>query len=136
MPRPGGPPRGAATPRAPAAAPPPRVAPRRPPRAGSPPRGPPAPPAARGRRRPAAGALGSSKADVGHAGAASALAGLIKAALCLHQQILPPLRGVAVAALRPELSAGQARAQAPYFVPRGPQFWLRDRADGPRRAAV
>ena len=77
-------------------------------------------------------ALGSSKADVGHAGAASGLAGLVKAALCLKQQILPPLRGVAVAAMRPELSS----TSSPYFVPRGPQFWLRDRADGPRRAAV
>ncbi len=78
----------------------------------------------------AACALGSSKADVGHTGAAAALAGLIKATLCLHQQILPPLRGVA--ALRPELAA----ERSPYFVPLGPQFWLRDRALGPRRAAL
>jgi acyl transferase domain-containing protein/3-hydroxymyristoyl/3-hydroxydecanoyl-(acyl carrier protein) dehydratase len=79
-------------------------------------------------------ALGSSKADVGHTGAAAALAGLAKAVLCLHQQILPPLRGVAT--LRPELAAGVASSSSPYFLPRGPQFWLRDRAEGPRRAAV
>ena len=79
-------------------------------------------------------ALGSSKADVGHTGAAAALAGLVKAVLCLHQQILPPLRGVAT--LRPELAAGADSSPSPYFLPRGPQFWLRDRAEGPRRAAV
>ena len=67
-------------------------------------------------------------------GAAAALAGLVKAVLCLHQQILPPLRGVAT--LRPELAAGADSSPAPYFLPRGPQFWLRDRAEGPRRAAV
>ena len=79
-------------------------------------------------------ALGSSKADVGHTGAAAALAGLVKAVLCLHQQILPPLRGVAT--LRSELAAGADSSPAPYFLPRGPQFWLRNRAEGPRRAAV
>ncbi len=67
---------------------------------------------------------------MGLAGAASGLVAVVKAALCLHQQILPPLRGTEV--LRPEL-AGDC---SPYVVPRGPQFWLRDRDDGPRRAAV
>ena len=71
--------------------------------------------------------LGAVKADIGHAGAASGLAGVVKAALCLHQQIIPPLRGVAK--IRPELDAM-------FLAPRGPQFWLRDRADGPRRAGV
>jgi acyl transferase domain-containing protein/3-hydroxymyristoyl/3-hydroxydecanoyl-(acyl carrier protein) dehydratase len=75
-------------------------------------------------------ALGSSKADVGHAGAAAALAGLVKSALCLYQQILPALRSVTN--LRTELVAGGS----PYFLPRGPQYWLRDRALGPRRAAA
>ncbi len=42
-------------------------------------------------------AVGSVKADVGHAGASAALAGLVKASLCLHQQIVPPLRGVETA---------------------------------------
>jgi acyl transferase domain-containing protein/3-hydroxymyristoyl/3-hydroxydecanoyl-(acyl carrier protein) dehydratase len=79
---------------------------------------------------PAACALGSSKADVGHTGAAAALAGLVKTALCLYQQIVPPLRGVT--ALRPEL-AGE---RSPYFPSRGSQYWLRDRAAGPRRAGL
>jgi acyl transferase domain-containing protein/3-hydroxymyristoyl/3-hydroxydecanoyl-(acyl carrier protein) dehydratase len=56
--------------------------------------------------------LGSIQAEVGHTGAASGLAGLVKAALCLYQEILPPVGDV------------------------GPRYWLHDRADGPRRAAV
>ena len=71
--------------------------------------------------------LGAVKADVGHAGAASGLAAVVKAALCLHQQILPPIRGVA--RLLPELDQT-------FLAPRGPQFWVRDRVDGPRRAGV
>ena len=43
-----------------------------------------------------------------YCGAASGLATLVRAALCLYQQVLPD----------------------------GPQHWLRDRADGPRRATV
>jgi 3-hydroxymyristoyl/3-hydroxydecanoyl-(acyl carrier protein) dehydratase len=51
-----------------------------------------------------------AEGDVGHAGAASALASVVKACLALDRRILP--------------------------APRGPQFWLHDRDDGPRRAAV
>jgi acyl transferase domain-containing protein/3-hydroxymyristoyl/3-hydroxydecanoyl-(acyl carrier protein) dehydratase len=58
----------------------------------------------------------SSRADLGHTGAASGLASVIKAALCLHQQILPSLRTLT--------------------EPRSSQFWLRDRVEGPRRAIV
>jgi 3-hydroxymyristoyl/3-hydroxydecanoyl-(acyl carrier protein) dehydratase/malonyl CoA-acyl carrier protein transacylase len=47
-------------------------------------------------------------ARIGHAGAASGLIELVRTALCLYQQILPS----------------------------GPQFWLRNRVDGPRRASV
>ncbi len=66
-------------------------------------------------------ALGSATSDVGHAGAASGLASVVKAVLCLHQQILPSFRSVAT---------------GPFLIPRGPQFWLRDRFRGPRRAVV
>ncbi len=66
-------------------------------------------------------ALGSATGDVGHAGAASGLASLVKAVLSLYQQILPPLR---------------RGASGPFLAPRGPQYWLRDRANGPRRAVV
>jgi acyl transferase domain-containing protein len=75
-------------------------------------------------------ALGSVKADIGHAGAASGLASLIKACLCLYQEVVPPLRHCD--APRPELSARDAS----FRVPRSPQYWLRNRAEGPRRAGV
>jgi len=74
-------------------------------------------------------AVGSAKGDVGHAGAASGLASLIKASLCLYQQLLPPL-------CDDELAPELGRSHSPFFVPRGPQFWLRNRAQGPRRAGV
>ncbi|MBY0525900.1 MAG: hypothetical protein K2R98_21080 [Gemmataceae bacterium] len=71
-------------------------------------------------------ALGSVKADIGHAGAAAGLASLVKAALCLHQEVVPPLRNVS-----------RRRADLERFsVPGTPRYWLRDRACGPRRAGV
>ena len=56
--------------------------------------------------------LEGADGDVGHAGAASGMAALVKAILCLHRQVLPP---------------SERRAARP---------WLRDRIDGPRRIAV
>src|SRR5262249_49898035 len=56
--------------------------------------------------------LGNAEPDIGHTGAASGLAGLVKACLGLYQEILPHQPG------------------------KGSQYWLRNRADGPRRAAV
>jgi len=71
--------------------------------------------------------LSSVKADIGHTGAAAGLAGLVKAVLCLEQKILPPLRGLERP--RPEVSAD-------FLLLKSPQFWLHDRAAGPRQAAV
>ena len=56
--------------------------------------------------------LESADGDVGHTGAASGMAALVKAVLGLHRQLLPPSEG------------------------RPARPWLRDRIDGPRRAAV
>jgi acyl transferase domain-containing protein/3-hydroxymyristoyl/3-hydroxydecanoyl-(acyl carrier protein) dehydratase len=75
-------------------------------------------------------ALGSAKADVGHAGAAAGLASLVKACLALDQQILPPLRHLDRP--RPELAGAPRR----FLLPDEPRYWLRDRIDGPRRAGV
>jgi PfaB family protein len=161
-----------------------------------------------------AGALASASADVGHAGAASGMASLVKAVLCLHQQMLPPLpsreRSESLAPspqvlpplssrkrsepLAPSPLVGEGwgegfvarpddskRASAPFpsagqgpiqvdrplsptlshegrggqqmpdsigghgldladsdhlVIPRGPQYWLRDRIDGPRLALI
>ena len=73
--------------------------------------------------------LGSVKGDIGHAGAAAGLASLVKAALCLHHQRIPALRGS-------EASDAVSEAFSPLLVPRTPRHWLRDRVRGPRRAGV
>ena len=74
-------------------------------------------------------ALGAVKAQVGHLGAASGLVGVAKAALALYQEILPPCRPFdAVDEL--------ARARKRFHVPTRAQYWLRNRAEGPRRAGV
>ena len=64
--------------------------------------------------RPQTCAFGSVEAEIGYTGAAAGLAALVKTCLCLHQQILPPDHNRATQ----------------------PQHWLRNRADGPRRAGV
>ncbi len=72
--------------------------------------------------------LGSTKADIGHTGAASGLASLVKVCLSLYQEIIPPLRH---------------REQSRYFleeegfiIPDEAQYWIRNRSAGPRRALV
>ena len=72
--------------------------------------------------------LGSVKADVGHAGAAASLASVVKTALCLYQEVLPPVRGLRT--VRADISPED------FLLAREPQYWLRNRADGPRRAGV
>ena len=52
-------------------------------------------------------------ADVGHTGAASGLVSLVKASLCLYHEVIPGVRDG-----------------------RAPRHWVRNRADGPRRAGV
>ena len=71
--------------------------------------------------------IGSVKADIGHAGAAAGLASLVKAALCLHHKILPPVRN-------PHFFSSEKNSLPD--APAGAQYWLNNRADGPRRAMV
>lgn len=73
--------------------------------------------------------VGSVAADVGHAGAASGLMALAKAALAVSEEILPGLRGLR----EPIAELAQSRA---LLAPVAPQYWALDRADGPRRAGV
>ena len=75
-------------------------------------------------------ALGSAKAVIGDAGAAAGLAGLVKTSLCLFHEVLPPLPGF----VHPR--AELAGAHSPFHIPQRPLPWLRDRANGPRRAGV
>ncbi len=74
-------------------------------------------------------ALGSVKANIGHTGSAAGLASVAKAALCLYQEMIPPL---------PNFMAGPSDLDwgETFHLPRFPQSWLRDRVDGPRRAGV
>ena len=74
--------------------------------------------------------IGSAKADVGHTGAVSGLASLIKASLCLQEQILPPLRNLQ------SLRYDWVRGKRSFIAPESAQFWLRNRVEGPRRALV
>jgi len=74
-------------------------------------------------------ALGSLKPLIGNAGAAAGLAGVAKAALALYQEILPPSSPI-------KPLAALARAKKRFHLPPEPQYWLRNRAEGPRRAAV
>ncbi|HKL24667.1 MAG TPA: beta-ketoacyl synthase N-terminal-like domain-containing protein [Desulfuromonadales bacterium] len=74
--------------------------------------------------------VGSAKADIGHAGAAAGLASLVKAALCLDRQVIPPLRNIE--APRYEW----IRGKRDFLLPTEPRHWLRNRSDGPRKALV
>jgi PfaB family protein len=74
--------------------------------------------------------IGSAKADVGHTGAVAGLASLVKASLCLEQSILPPLRNLQ------SMRYDWVRGKRSFIAPEAAQFWLRNRAEGPRRALV
>ena len=79
--------------------------------------------------RPLACNITSAKADVGHAGAAGGLVSLIKASLCLHHEVIPALRNC-----RKPLANFAAASRI--RLPRAARHWLRNRAEGPRRAGV
>ncbi|MBR4329635.1 MAG: polyketide synthase, partial [Candidatus Riflebacteria bacterium] len=66
-------------------------------------------------------ALSSTKMVTGHTGAASGLLSLIKAAICLHQQILPAFK-----TLKNPIEALNKRKDS-FFTPNQPQFWLRNK---------
>ena len=74
------------------------------------------------------GAVGSLQADIGQAGAAAGLLSVAKAAMCLDHQVLPP---------SPTEDRSPRGAEGPSrSFPTRAQFWLRNRAEGPRRASV
>ena len=75
-------------------------------------------------------AIGSAKPTIGHTGAAAGLASVVKTAICLYQETIPPLRGFE----RP--SAPDAWCDSAFHMPIRPLAWLRDRVDGPRCAGV
>ncbi|MBF0544978.1 MAG: hypothetical protein HQM08_11115 [Candidatus Riflebacteria bacterium] len=75
-------------------------------------------------------AIGSVKTVIGHTGCSSGLASLIKASLCLYQQMLPPMNR-----FEKPLSTLEEFDNF-FFVPQSTNFWFRNRQNGPRRAAV
>ncbi len=74
-------------------------------------------------------AIGSVKANIGHTGAVSGLASVVKTSLCLYQGITPPLKNFT--------SPGHdIWGKNIFHMPAFPHFWLRNRKDGPRRACT
>jgi acyl transferase domain-containing protein/3-hydroxymyristoyl/3-hydroxydecanoyl-(acyl carrier protein) dehydratase len=74
-------------------------------------------------------AIANINADIGQSGAAGGLASLVKASICLHQQVLPSTK-------EHQGLASRRESHAAIYAPAEPQYWLRDRALGPRRALV
>ena len=73
-------------------------------------------------------AIGSLKSNVGHLDAAAGVAGLIKAALSLHHERIPP--SINFQAPNPQIDF----AASPFYVNTELRSW--ERTDRPRRAAV
>jgi PfaB family protein len=74
-------------------------------------------------------AIGSLKPSIGHTGATAGLAALVKSALCLYQEIIPPMVNFTT-------PANAIWHRQTFHIPIASQYWLRDRNDGPRRAAL
>ncbi|MEO5762892.1 MAG: beta-ketoacyl synthase N-terminal-like domain-containing protein, partial [Vicinamibacteria bacterium] len=74
-------------------------------------------------------ALGSIKSQIGHTKAAAGAAGLIKAALALHNKVLPPT--IKVDTPNPALKIGETA----FYLNTAAKPWVRDNSH-PRRASV
>lgn len=72
--------------------------------------------------------VGSVKGAIGHTGAVSGLASLLRGCLALYQEIIPASTGTETACQ--ELTTG------PLQVVTSSRYWLRNREDGPRRAGI
>ncbi|MFJ8109651.1 beta-ketoacyl synthase N-terminal-like domain-containing protein [Streptomyces sp. NPDC096132] len=77
-------------------------------------------------------ALGSVKAQIGNAGCAAGLAGLIRAVLCVRHAYVPGTPGWK----RPADDLADAFAASALYVPDASRPWLREEAGGRRHAAV
>jgi acyl transferase domain-containing protein/3-hydroxymyristoyl/3-hydroxydecanoyl-(acyl carrier protein) dehydratase len=72
--------------------------------------------------------VGCVQDAIGRVGSATGLAAVVKAAISLYQEILPPGQD------QTGTQAPATSASAGPLVRQGPKFWLRNRAQGPRRA--
>lgn len=75
-------------------------------------------------------AVGNARGRTGFAGAASGLISVAKAALCLYQETIPSADDFI-----DDVGRGE-NDECNLFAPRHPQYWLRNRVKGPRRAGV
>jgi PfaB family protein len=74
-------------------------------------------------------AIGTLAPVIGHTGAVSGLASVVKSCLCLYQEILPP----AGRFIQPPDGVWDENR---FFLPAYPQYWVQNRVDGPRTACV
>ena len=74
-------------------------------------------------------AVGAVKANIGHTGAAAGMAAVVKSALSLFHEIIPPVANYS----RPEDDTWH---QDIFHVPTSSQYWFIDRQAGPRRVCV
>jgi PfaB family protein len=74
-------------------------------------------------------AMGALTPVIGQTGAAAGLASVLKTALSLYQEIIPPLPGF-------KQGAFDNRQPDLFHLPIRPQYWLRNREEGPRRACA
>lgn len=77
--------------------------------------------------------LGSLKSEIGHSGAASGLAAIARASLCLYHKILPRQREQQP--LSQQLDDRSVK-DPPLITLKRPQYWLANRVDGYRNALV
>lgn len=80
--------------------------------------------------RPGAAALGSATGLVGHVGPAAGIAGIVKAALAIHNRVIPPSQEASS-------PGGQLKlGETPFYLNMAPRPWIHDDLGSPRRAAV
>lgn len=75
-------------------------------------------------------AISSVKADIGHSGAASGLASLVKSALCLYHEFIPGIRNLE------NTNSEFSNIKNRFYFPLNSRYWLHNHAEGPRRAGV
>src|SRR5262249_13542863 len=75
-------------------------------------------------------ALGSVKSMIGHTKCTAGMAGLVKAAMALHNKVLPPTNGIT----KPNSKANFS--SSPFYLNTETRPWLRRSDDTPRRAGV
>ena len=73
--------------------------------------------------------VGSSVPNLGHTGAASGLAAIVKTALALYHQVIPPLTGY-------QPTDSDSSPAQDFRHSSVPHYWFNNRQDGPRRAVV